>query len=78
MARLTGSPGALYALTTLLSLLFAFLMSMWLSNQSVSLAVIVATGWRAMHCKAASLAHPSTLRRAQSQVVRLITVVAGH
>ena len=53
-------------------------MSMWLSNQSVSLAVIVATGWRVMYCKAASLAHPSTLRRAQSQVVRLITVVAGH
>ena len=53
-------------------------MSMWLSNQSVSLAVIVATGWRAMHYKAASLARPSTLRRARSRMVRLITVVAGH
>ena len=53
-------------------------MSMWLSNQSVSVAVILATGWRALHDRAASLAHPSTLRRAQSRVVRLITVVAGH
>ena len=53
-------------------------MSMWLSNQSVSLAVIVTAGWRVMHYRAASLAHPSTLRRAQSQMVRLITVVAGH
>jgi hypothetical protein len=53
-------------------------MSMWLSNQSVSVAVILATGWRALHYKAASLTHPSTLRRAQSQVARLITVVAGH
>ncbi len=53
-------------------------MSMWLSNQSLSLAVIAVTGWRAMHLRAAALAHPSTLRRAQSQVMRLITVVAGH
>jgi hypothetical protein len=53
-------------------------MSMWLSNQSVSVAVIVAAGWRVMHHRAASLAHPSTLRRARTQVVRLITVVAGH
>ncbi|MEO5689106.1 MAG: hypothetical protein ABIR54_17235 [Burkholderiaceae bacterium] len=53
-------------------------MSMWLSNQSVSLAVIVAASWRVMHDRAALLAHPSTLRRAQTQVVRLITVVAGH
>jgi hypothetical protein len=53
-------------------------MSMWLSNQSVSLALCVATGFRVMQFKALSLTHPSTLRRAQSQVVRLITVVAGH
>jgi hypothetical protein len=53
-------------------------MSMWLSNQSVSVAVIVATGWRVMHYKAASLAHPSTLRRAQARMARLITLVAGH
>ncbi len=53
-------------------------MSMWLSNQSLSLAVIVATGWRVVHHKAAALARPSTLRRARSQVARLITVVAGH
>jgi hypothetical protein len=31
-----------------------------------------------MHVKAASLVRPSTLRRAQTGVVRLITVVAGH
>ena len=53
-------------------------MSMWLSNQSVSVAVIVATGWRVMHHKAASLTHPSTLRRAQARMGRLITLVAGH
>lgn len=53
-------------------------MSMWLSNQSVSVAVIVAAGWRVMHYKAASLAHPSTRRRAQARLARLITLVAGH
>ena len=53
-------------------------MSMWLSNQSVSLALVVAGGVRALQYKASTLAHPSTLRRAQSQVARLITVVAGH
>ena len=53
-------------------------MSMWWTNQSVSLALCVATGVRAVQFKAVSLTRPSTLRRAQSQVVRLITVVAGH
>jgi hypothetical protein len=53
-------------------------MSMWLSNQSVSLALCIATGARAVQLGALALARPSTLRRAQSQVVRLITVVAGH
>jgi hypothetical protein len=53
-------------------------MSMWISNQSVSLALTLATGLRAMQLGALSLARPATLRRAQSSVVRLITVVAGH
>jgi hypothetical protein len=53
-------------------------MSTWLSNQSVSLALCVATGLRAMQLGALSLARPATLRRAQSGVARLITVVAGH
>jgi len=53
-------------------------MSMWLSNQSVGLALVLATGWRAVHQGALSLARPATLRRAQSGVVRLIMVVAGH
>jgi hypothetical protein len=53
-------------------------MSTWLSNQSVSLSVVALASWRAMHHKASSLVRPATLRRAQTQVVRLITVVAGH
>jgi hypothetical protein len=53
-------------------------MSMWLSNQSLSLVSSVVLGWRAVHVGALSLARPATLRRAQSGVVRLITVVAGH
>jgi hypothetical protein len=53
-------------------------MSMWISNQSVSLALTLATGLRAVQLGALALARPSTLRRAQSGVVRLITVVAGH
>jgi len=53
-------------------------MSMWISHQSVSLALVVATGWRALHHGATSLARPATLRRAQSGMARLITVVAGH
>jgi hypothetical protein len=53
-------------------------MSMWISNQSVSLAVFLAAGLRVVQHGAASLASPATLRRAQSGVVRLITVVAGH
>ena len=53
-------------------------MSMWLSNQSVSLSMVLVASLRAVQLGASSLAHPSTLRRAQTQVVRLITVVAGH
>ena len=53
-------------------------MSAWLSHQSMSLSVVALSGWRAMHLKAASLVRPSTLRRAQTRMVRLITVVAGH
>jgi hypothetical protein len=53
-------------------------MSMWLSNQSVSVALLVAGGLRAVQQGATSLASPDRLCRAQTQVVRLITVVAGH
>ena len=53
-------------------------MSMWSSNQSVSVAVLLAGGLRVMQHGAQSLVSPATLRRAQTQVVRLITVVAGH
>ncbi len=53
-------------------------MSMWLSHRSAGLALFVATGVRAVHLGARSLARPATLRRAQDQVARLITVVAGH
>lgn len=53
-------------------------MSMWISNQSVSLALTLAAGLRAVQLGALALARPATLRRAQSGVVRLITVVAGH
>jgi hypothetical protein len=51
---------------------------MWLSNQSVSLSLVLIAGARAMQLGARSLVRPATLRRAQSGVVRLITVVAGH
>jgi len=53
-------------------------MSSWLSHPSLSLSVVAHASWRAMHVRAASLVRPSTLRRAQTGVVRLITVVAGH
>ena len=53
-------------------------MSMWLSNQSVSLSLLVVGGLRVVQHGALSLASPATLRRAQSQALRLITVVAGH
>jgi hypothetical protein len=53
-------------------------MSMWLSHQSVNLASLVASGVLAVQHGAKSLARPATLRRAQGQVVRLITLVAGH
>ena len=53
-------------------------MSMWLSNQSASVAVLLAAGLRVVQHGASSLVSPATLRRAQARVVRLITVVAGH
>jgi hypothetical protein len=53
-------------------------MSMWLSNQSLSLSMVVIAGLRAMQLAALQLVRPATLRRAQSGVLRLITVVAGH
>lgn len=53
-------------------------MAVWLSHRSVSLASFVASGVRAVHLGAQTLARPATLRRAKGQVVRLITVVAGH
>jgi len=53
-------------------------MSMWLSNQSLNLSVGVIASARAIQLVARSLLRPATLRRAQSGVVRLITVVAGH
>ena len=53
-------------------------MSMWLSNQSVSVAVLLAGGLRVLQHGALSLVSPAALRRAQTRVVRLITVVAGH
>lgn len=53
-------------------------MSMWLNNQSVSVALVVTASLRAMQVGAQSLVRPATLRRAQTQAVRLITLVAGH
>ena len=53
-------------------------MSMWLSNQSVSLAVLAAASLRAVQSGALSLVSPATLRRARAQALRLVTVVAGH
>ena len=53
-------------------------MSMWLSNQSSSLSMVVVAGVRAMQLGALSLVRPATRRRVRSGVVRLITVVAGH
>jgi hypothetical protein len=53
-------------------------MSMWLNNQSVSVALVVTAGLRAMQVGAQSLVRPATLRRARTQAVRLITLVAGH
>jgi hypothetical protein len=53
-------------------------MSTWRSHPSMSLSVVALAGWRAMHLKAVSLVRPSALRRAQTRMVRLITVVAGH
>ena len=53
-------------------------MSMWFSNQSMSVALLLAGGVRVMQHGAQSLVSPSTLRRAQAHFTRLITVVAGH
>ena len=53
-------------------------MSMWLSNQSVSVSLLVAGGLRVMQHGASSLASPSTMRRAQARFMRVVTMVAGH
>ena len=53
-------------------------MSMWLSNHPCSLAPFVADRLRACISARCRWRVPPTLRRAQAQVVRLITVVAGH
>ena len=53
-------------------------MSMWLSNQSVSVAMLLAGGVRVVQQGAASLVSPAARRQARTQVLRLITVVAGH
>ena len=53
-------------------------MSMWLSNQSVSLAVLAAASLRAVQTGALSLVAPATLRKAQAGMLRVITVIAGH
>jgi hypothetical protein len=57
-------------------------MQTWWSNHSVSLALCLATGVRAVQSRAVSgaqsLASPARLRHAQEKVVRLIAVVAGH
>ena len=53
-------------------------MTMWLNNQSVGLALFVTSGVRAVQTGALSLVRPAVLRRAQTQAVRLITLVAGH
>ncbi len=53
-------------------------MSMWLSNQSVSVAVLAVASFRAVQSGALSLVAPSMRRRARAQALRLITMVAGH
>jgi hypothetical protein len=53
-------------------------MSVWISNQSVGVVLSVLAVGRALELRMRSLAQPSTLRRAQSGVLRVIAVVAGH
>ncbi len=53
-------------------------MSVWISNQSLGLALGSLAAARALQLRLRSLAHPSNLRRAQSGMLRVITVVAGH
>ena len=53
-------------------------MSMWLSNQSVSLALLVATGLRAFSWARCRWRVPPRCGGRSRGVVRLITVVAGH
>ena len=61
-------------------------MSSWLSTPSLSVALSVtlsvtagfAAVTRTMQSRALALAHPRTLRRARSQAMRLVTLVAGH
>jgi hypothetical protein len=42
------------------------------------LGAMVAEGARAVHGLASSLVRPATLRWAQAQALKLVTVVAGH
>jgi len=53
-------------------------MSMWLSNQSVSVAVVAVASLRAAQSGVLSLVAPAMRRRAGAQLLRLVTVVAGH
>jgi hypothetical protein len=53
-------------------------MSMWLSNQSVSMLLLVTGGLRVVQHGVLSLVSPSTMRRAQASLLRVVTVVAGH
>ena len=53
-------------------------MSMWLSNQSVSAVLLLAGGLRVMQQGTLSLFSPSTMRRAQTRFLQLVTLVAGH
>ena len=53
-------------------------MSMWISNQSVSMALLLVGGLRVMQQGTLSLFSPSTMRRAQTGLLRVVTLVAGH
>ncbi|WP_275681177.1 hypothetical protein [Scleromatobacter humisilvae] len=44
----------------------------------MSVVLLVTGGLRVVQHGALSLVSPSTLRRAQSQFMRVVTVVAGH
>lgn len=53
-------------------------MSIWWSSHSVNLTLVLTSGFHFLQRRAESLADPRSLRRARAQVVRFITVVAGH